>query len=176
MQRRVSIRPKVQMAPTTFLIVNMPSQDLAMTGYIYVHPSDARGAYVTIGGDVYRCAPHPVIEQGHVALNAIQRRLVNKFAGDLIGIEDFLIPMREFDLQTLTVQAEWLKSNVAPVPQDITALANAFRTHFAGQVLTKGQKVLMNYDGQVLLITVKSDVKGLVTMGTEVGVEFVDVV
>ena len=62
---------------------------------------------------------------------------------------------------------------MAPVPQDITALANAFRTHFAGQVLTKGQKVLMNYDGQVLLITVKSDGKGLVTMGTEVGVDMV---
>ena len=106
MQRRVSLRPK--MAPTTFLIVNTPSQELAMTGYIYVHPSDARAAYVTMGDNVYRCVPHPVIEQGRVALNAIQRRLVNKFAGDLIGIEDFLIPMREFDLRSLPVQAEWL--------------------------------------------------------------------
>jgi hypothetical protein len=156
-------------------VMNMPSSEFATTGYIYVNPSDARAAYVSMGDFVYRCAPHPRVNPGHVALNAIQRRLTNKFPGDQVPIEDFLVPMRDFDLKILTVRAEWVKSNATPPPQDLTALANAFRTHFTGQVLAKGQKVCMNYDDEPMLFTVKSRavyVKGLVTMGTEVAVEF----
>ena len=153
-------------------VVYMPSNELATTGYIYVNPSDARAAYVSIGDFVYRCAPHPSVNPGDVALNAIQRRHAAVSAGDEIQIADFLVPMRDFDIRVLTVQGEWVKLNAAPPPQDLTALANAFRTHFTGQVLAKGQKVLMNYDGNAMLFTIKNDVKGLVTMTTEVAMSF----
>ena len=156
----------------------MPSQDLATTGCIYVHPSDARAAYAylpSLGGTssfVYRCSPHPGVKPGHLALNAIQRRLANACVDDQLHIEDFLVPMRDFDIRTLAVQAEWVKTGAAPPPQDLTALANAFRTNFTGHVLATGQKVCMNYDGNAVLFSIKSRVKGMVTMGTEVHVEF----
>ena len=99
------------------------------------------------------------------------KTMVAVSAGDEIQIADFLVPMRDFDIRVLTVQAEWVKLNAAPPPQDLTALTNAFRTHFTGQVLAEGQKVLMNYDGNAMLFTIKNDVKGLVTTSTEVHVE-----
>jgi len=153
-------------------VVNMPSHDLALTGCIYVHPSDARAAYTSLGNFVYRCAPHPEVQPGHVALNAIQRRLENTVAGDEVQIRDFLVPMREFEIRALPVQAEWVKSGAALPPRDLTALANAFRANFTGHVLTSGQKVCMDYGGNAVLFTVRGEVRGLVTMSTEVHVEF----
>jgi len=154
-------------------VVNMPSNDLALTGCIYVHPYDARAAYTSLGNFVYRCAPHPEVEPGHVALNAIQRRLEQVSAGEEVQIKDFLVPMREFEIRTLAVQAEWVKLGAALPPRDLTALANAFRTTFTGHVLTSGQKVCMDYGGNTLLFTVRGEVRGLVTMSTEIHVEFI---
>ena len=157
----------------TFIITNAPSQDEAMTNYVHVNPSDTRTAYVTLGagGYVYRCCPHAAVEPGHVAINAIQRRLIKKFAGDSVTIEDFQIPMRDFVIKACTLQAEWLKSGAA-APGDLTSIANNFRTQFSGHVIAKGQKVLLAYDGQFILFTVRSAIQGLVTMQTELGVEF----
>ena len=168
-------KPKKAMALT---VVNMPSHDLATTGCIYVNPVDARAAYVTLSSVygtssfVYRCAPHPEVPPGHVALNAVQRRLANAVASDQLKITDFLVPMRDFEIRALPVQAEWLKSGAGLPPRDLTALANAFRAHFLGHVLTNGQKVCMDYGGNAVLFTVRGEVRGLVTMSTEVHVEF----
>lgn len=154
-------------------VVNMPSNDLALTGCIYVNPCDARASYVRLGNFVYRCSPHPEVSPGHVALNAIQRRLIQAVAGDGIQIQDFLVPMRDFDIRALPVQAEWVKSGAALPPRDLTALANAFRTNFTGHVLTSGQKVCMEYAGNAMLFTIRGEVRGLVTMSTEVHMEFI---
>lgn len=173
-QRRLSIRPKdSKTMARTFVIANAPSQDEAMTNFVYVNPCDARAAYVTLGenGYVYRCCPHAGVDPGRVALNAVQRRHIVKFAGDSVTIEDFLIPMRDFQIKACTLHTEWLKTGPA-APGDFTAIANNFRTQFSGHVLAKGQKVILRYDDAMLLFTVRSQVKGLVTMQTELGVEF----
>ncbi|BAT22723.1 hypothetical protein [Yellowstone lake phycodnavirus 3] len=174
LKRRLSIRPKdAKTMARTFVISNAPSHDEAMTNFVYVSPSDARGAYVTLGpgGYVYRCCPHPGVDTGRIALNAVQRRHIAKFAGDPVDIEDFQIPMRDFQIKACTLHAEWLKTGPA-APGDFTAIANNFRTQFSGHVLAKGQKIILKYDGELLLFTVRSEVKGLVTMQTELGVEF----
>jgi len=171
LKRRLSIRPK-DMA-RTFVISNAPSHDEAMTNFVYVNPSDARTAYVIIekNGYVYRCCPHADVDPGRIALNAVQRRHISKFAGDPVHVEDFMVPMRDFQIKACTLHAEWLKTGSA-APGDFTAVANNFRTQFSGHVLAKGQKVILNYDGELLLFTVRSAVRGLVTMQTELGVEF----
>jgi hypothetical protein len=157
----------------TFVISNAPSHDEAMTNFVYVNPADARTSYVTLGpgGYVYRCCPHAGVDPGRIALNAVQRRHIVKFAGDPVTVEDFLIPMRDFQIKACTLHAEWLKTGPA-APGDFTAIANNFRTQFSGHVLAKGQKLILKYDGELLLFTVRSEVKGLVTMQTELGVEF----
>jgi hypothetical protein len=155
----------------TFEIVNMPSHDEAMSNYVYVHPFDARAAYVTMGAFVYRCCPHAAIEPGRVALNAIQRRILVKFAGDTVALTDFLIPMRDFTVKAVTVEVEWLKNTDADDPMDLQALANTFRSHHAGHVIAKGQRLILSHKGKMVSCTVKSQVKGLVTMQTEIGVD-----
>lgn len=158
----------------TFVISNAPSQEEAATNFVYVNPSDAQAAYVTLDKDgyVYRCCPHSSVEPGHVALNAIQRRLIKKFAGDATTLENFQVPMRDFTIKSCTLHAEWLKSGPAP-PGDLTTIANNFRTQFSGHVFAKSQSVLLKYYDQFIMFTVRSQVKGLITMQTELGVEFV---
>jgi len=168
----LSIRPKSQMAPRNFMIVNMPSSDEAMSNYVYVNPYDARAPYVTVGeGYVYRCCPHPDIEPGRVALNAIQRRILVKFAGDTVALTDFLIPMRDFTIKAATVEVEWLKNTYADDPMDLQGLANTFRSHHAGHIIAKGQRLILSHKDKMVLCTVKSQVKGLITMQTEIGVD-----
>jgi vesicle-fusing ATPase len=174
MQRRLSIRPKdSKIMARTFVIANAPSQDEALMNFVYVNPCDARAAYVTLGenGYVYRCCPHAGVDSGRIALNAVQRRHITKFAGDPVTVEDFLVPMRDFQIKACTLHTEWLKTGPS-APGDLTAIANNFRNQFSGHVLAKGQKVILKYGGELLLFTVRSEVKGLVTMQTELGVEF----
>jgi len=173
MQRRLSIRPKSQMASRNFNIVNMPSSDEALSNHVYVNPYDARAPYVTVGESyVYRCCPHPDIETGRVALNAMQRRIINAHVGDTVALADFLIPMREFTIKAVTIEAEWADVKEEGSPKELAALANAFRVHHAGHVIAKGQRFIMRYDDKMALCTVKSQVKGLITMQSEIGVEF----
>jgi hypothetical protein len=156
-----------------FEIINMPSSDEAMSNYVYVNPYDARAPYVTVGdGYVYRCCPHADIEPGRVALNAIQRRILIKFVGDTVALTDFMIPMREFTIKAVTVDVEWLKNTNADAPMELQALANAFRAHHAGHIIAKGQRLIVSHNGNMVLCTVKSQVKGLITMQSEIGVEF----
>lgn len=155
-----------------FEIVNMPSHDEALSNYVYVNPFDARAPYVTLGeGYVYRCCPHPDIEPGRVALNAIQRRILVKFAGDTVALTDFLIPMRDFTIKAVTVEVEWLKNTDGDDPMDLQALANTFRSHHAGHVIAKGQRLILSHKGKMVSCVIKSQVKGLVTMQTEIGVD-----
>jgi len=172
-QRRESIRPKESKMSRKFEIVNMPSSDEAMSNHVYVNPYDARAPYVTVGDAyVYRCCPYSDIETGRVALNAMQRRIINVHVGDTVALADFLIPMREFSIKAVTIEAEWADVKEEGSPTELAALANAFRVHHAGHVIAKGQRFIMRYDDKMALCTVKSHVKGLVTMQTEIGVEF----
>lgn len=175
MQRRLSIRPNdSKTMARTFVIANAPSQDEAMTNFVYFNPRDARSLYVTLGenGYVYRCFPHAGVDPGFIALNAAQRRHIVKFAGDPVDVEEFQIPVRDFVIKACTLQAEWFKPGPA-LPGDLTAIANNFRTQFSLHVFAKGQTVLLKYYDHIIMFTVRSDVKGLITMQTELGVEFV---
>ena len=175
LKRRLSIRPKDSTTMTnTFVISNAPSQDEAMTNFVYVNPCDAHAAYVTIekNGYVYRCHPHAGVDPGRIALNAVQRRHIAKFAGDPVHVEDFLIPMRDFQIKACTLHAEWFKPGPS-LPGDLTTIANNFRNQFSGHVLAKGQTVLLKYYDHIIMFTVRSATKGLITMQTELGVEFV---
>jgi len=102
----------------------------------------------------------------------MQRRIINVHVGDTVALADFLIPMREFSIKAVTIEAEWADVKEEGSPTELAALANAFRVHHAGHVIAKGQRFIMRYDDKMALCTVKSHVKGLVTMQTEIGVEF----
>ena len=78
--------------------------------------------------------------------------------------------MTNFELNLVTLKASWLKNTVdAPPP---TNLANIFRTTFDGFVLVKDQILTLNYEGNDVYIIVTSDGRGMLTMNSEVGVQW----
>ena len=139
---------------------------------VYVNPSEATSAYVSIGKFVYRCAPHPDVPPRAIALNDYQRQAAPKVYGDEVEVTDFLVPMRDFTLDTVTLQAERVvKINASP-PATVT-MAHRFRYEFEGHVLTKDQLLIMPPDSMYLL-KVTSDVQGLLTMKTNVVIQWMD--
>lgn len=155
-----------------FTVSNCPNHESAMTNMVYKNPVDARSAYVTIGNFVYRSCPHPTVEVGRIALNAVARRENRVMAGEFVEVTDFFIPTeRTFNLNTVTVSAEYLKSK-SGTPVDLQQIANAFRSQLAGFVVSKNQKFVMDYDGELLLMQVTSESRGLIHASTEIGLKW----
>ena len=155
MQRRESIRPKQKMA-RPFTISYPPTSDESLTNFVYMNPFDTGAPYVSIGKFVYRCAPHAYVQSGCIAMNSIQRQQLGKTVGDMTDVSDFLLPMVNFEIKLLTLEAS----------SPTTDFANKFRSCFEGHVLTAGQKLVLGG----VHVTVKNDVRGLLTMRSEVGV------
>jgi len=154
----------------TFIVQNSPSSEYALTHLVYMNPLEVGAPYVAIHRFVYRCAAHADVPQGYIAMNAVQRRENHKVAGDPIQVSDFLVPMVNFDIKSVTLKANWLEPNTnAQIPNN---LANRFRTEFEGYILTKGQNLTINYEGNSVFITVMSDIRGILTMNSEVGIQW----
>ena len=154
-----------------FRVQYAPNQEMALTNMVYMNPSDTTSAYVSIGKFVYRCAPHADVRPGNISLNGYQRRSMMKMVNDDVTVSEFLVPMRDFEIGTLTLQADWLVKSTAP-PPDLVELANRFRTEYDGHVISKDQLFVMYFEDNVYL-KVKSDVRGLLTMKTNVGINWV---
>jgi len=155
-------------------IANSPSQLEAMTGLVYVSPYNNVGPYVMLDdSEIYRVVPHAGVDVDTIALNAIQRRLLVKFAGDEVQVSNSHIPMdKEFTFEILTVTAEYVKSYPGHAFPDSVELANAFKTQFEGHVLQPEQKVIMQHNNENFLLTVQSDMTGLVCNTTRVSINF----
>jgi hypothetical protein len=155
-------------------IANSPSQLEAMTGLVYVSPYNNVGPYVMLDdSEIYRVAPHAGIDVDTVALNAIQRRLLKKFAGDDVHVSNIHIPMdKEFTLKNLSVKAEYVKSYPERAFPGSAELANGFKTQFEGHVLQPEQKMIMQYNNENFLLTIQSDMTGLVCNTTHVSINF----
>jgi hypothetical protein len=153
-------------------IANSPSQVEALTGLAYVSPYNNVGPYVMLDdSEIYRIAPHAGVDVDTIALNAIQRRLLNKMCGDDVHVSNIHIPMdKEFTFKNITMKAEYVKSYPERAFPDSVELANAFKTHFEGHVLQPGQKVIMQYNNENFLLTIQGDVTGLVCNTTHVSI------
>lgn len=154
----------------TFVIQYSPSADEALSNMVYMNPVEIGAPYVAIDRFVYRCAAHPDVASGSIALNAVHRRQLVKNVNDTIHVSDFLVPMTNFEFNLVTLKASWLKNTVAAPPP--TNLANIFRTTFDGFVLVKDQILTLNYEGNDVYIIVTSEGRGMLTMNSEVGVQW----
>ena len=150
-----------------------PNAEMAVENRVHVNPSDARSPYVTIGNFVYRAVPHPGIERGQVAMNAIQRRMARTFPGKPVEVFDFFVPItRDFSILAATIEAQHVKCDVTKEIPDLTHLANSVRAALMGDVLTFGQSIVINHNDDNILLWVKSNVRGLVTDHTEIGIDW----
>ena len=165
---------KTDMVSTRFLVcTNALNAELALENRVHVNPADAVTPYVTIGNFVYRAVPHPDVERNHIAMNAIQRRMARTFAGNNVEVFDFLVPVsRDFSIKAVTIEADYVKGDTTKPPPELTHLANAVRAALLGDVLTFGQSIVIKHYDNNILLWVKSDVRGLVTDNTEIGIDW----
>lgn len=152
--------------------MNLADADLAVSNSLYCSIEDARWPYVSVGNFIYRFVPHAEIPKGHVALNPFQKMHARAATGIPVEIWPFQFPTdRDFTLKMMTVEARWLAQGLSA--PDLTHFANTLRSQLVGSVMTFGQSIRVRFGDDDVLIWVKSDVRGVVTSQTQIGVEWI---
>ncbi|KAG2674448.1 hypothetical protein I3843_13G120800 [Carya illinoinensis] len=150
------------------IVTSTPAPDLALTNLAYCSHSDLHGfavpgkmLYLASVGDLFvlSVAGHESVRNGHIALNAIQRRHAKVSAGDTISVSRF-IPPDGFDLALLTLELEFVKKGTKNEQIDAVLLSNQLRNRFIDQVMTTGQRVSFEYHGNNYIFTVNQAAVG----------------
>ncbi|XP_008792269.1 vesicle-fusing ATPase-like [Phoenix dactylifera] len=147
----------------SMVVVSTPKQELALTNFAYCSAGDIRkfsipGSSVALAlvGDsvVLTLRAHESIRDGHIALNAIQRRHTKVSAGDSICVSRF-VPPDNFKLALLTLELDFVKGKTNRTEQlDAVVLAQQLRKRFIDQVMTTGQRVSFEFCGTNYIFTV----------------------
>ncbi|KAL9160213.1 hypothetical protein ABFS82_08G185600 [Erythranthe guttata] len=146
----------------TMIVTNTPAKDLAYTNFAYCSPSDLRNflvpgsrlAFALIGDVFVLCiSGHDAIPNGHVGLNAIQRRHAKVSTGDAVSVSKF-IPPEDFNLALLTLELEFVKKGAKDENVDAALLSQQIRKRFINQIMTTGQRVTFEYHGNGYIFTV----------------------
>ena len=146
-------------------VVNMPCMESANTGYVYVNKFISK--YVKFGEYVYRCRQTMNVKPDTIALNSVQRRSENVLLGSHILVSKFETNVEEF--RNVYIRAEWL---IRDIEAQIPDLANIFRSYFDDHILSFGQQVVLHYQDNLLLCTVKTNKRGRITVNTDVLIEW----
>ncbi|GFZ15483.1 AAA-type ATPase family protein [Actinidia rufa] len=118
-------------ASTTMIVTNAPGKDLAYTNLAYCSPSDLRS--FSVSG--------------------------SKLAFALVGDAFVLyIPPDDFNLALLTVELEFVKKGAKEEQVDAVLLAQQIRKRFINQVMTTGQRLMLEYHGNGFILTVNQAV------------------
>ncbi|CAI8618212.1 unnamed protein product [Vicia faba] len=152
-------------ASIAMIVTNTPSQELALTNLAYISASDLpkfavpghSNLYLASIGDVFVFSlsyPSP-IRGGHIALNSIQRRCAKVSAAESVDVTRF-VPPENFNLAMVTVELDFVKRVGSRSEQiDAIVLAKQLRRRLNNQVMTAGQKVLFEFQGNNYSFTVR---------------------
>ncbi|XP_050370156.1 vesicle-fusing ATPase [Argentina anserina] len=155
------------MAPATMIVTNTPAADLALTNLAYCSPLDLQkfaipGTKLNLAliadSFVLSVSPHQSIQQGFIALNAIQRRHARVSSGDSVSVSRFT-PPDDFNLTLLTLELEFVKKGTKSEQIDAGALSSQLKKRFMNQVMTAGQRVSFEYHGTNYIFTVNQAVR-----------------
>ncbi|KAK4589372.1 hypothetical protein RGQ29_020090 [Quercus rubra] len=148
------------------IVTNTPAADLALTNLAYCSHADLHGfavpgtapgtkLYLASIADsfVLSLSAHDSVRNGHIALNAIQRRHARVSSGDTIAVNRF-IPPENFDLALLTLELEFVKKGTKSEQVDAVLLAGQLKKRFMKQVMTAGQRVSFEFHGNNYIFTV----------------------
>ncbi|XP_004294018.1 PREDICTED: vesicle-fusing ATPase [Fragaria vesca subsp. vesca] len=166
------------MAPaTTMIVTNTPAADLALTNLAYCSPLDLQtfaipGTKLNLAliadSFVLSVSPHKSIQQGYIALNAIQRRHARVSSGDSVSVRRFT-PPDDFNLTMLTLELEFVKKGTKSEQIDAGALSSQLKKRFMNQVMTAGQRVSFEYHGTNYIFTVNQAVRSEESTSVERG-------
>ncbi|XP_065632671.1 vesicle-fusing ATPase-like [Quercus suber] len=144
------------------IVTNTPAADLALTNLAYCSHADLHGFAVPgtklhlasiADSFVLSLSAHESVRNGHIALNAIQRRHARVSSGDTISVNRF-IPPENFDLALLTLELEFVKKGTKSEQVDAVLLASQLKKRFMNQVMTAGQRVSFEFHGNNYIFTV----------------------
>ncbi|KAJ6852830.1 vesicle-fusing ATPase-like [Iris pallida] len=148
---------------SNMIVVITPGQELALTNLAYVSAADLRkfaasgstAYYALVGDSVVLSLRYPfvLINDGQIALNAIQRRHTKVSTGDQISVSRFVLP-NNFNLALLTLELDFVKKSNRSEQLDAVVLAQQLRKKFTDQVMTAGQKVSFEFCGTNYIFTV----------------------
>ncbi|KAM7460495.1 hypothetical protein LguiA_035508 [Lonicera macranthoides] len=146
----------------TMIVTNTPAKDLAYTNFAYCSPSDlskfavpGSKLFLALVGDAFvlSIGAHDTVPNGHIALNAIQRRHAKVSTGDTIPVSRF-VPPDDFNLALLTLELEFVKKGSKEEQVDAVLLSQQIQKRFINQVMTTGQRVTFEYLGGSYVFTV----------------------
>ncbi|KAJ8626751.1 hypothetical protein MRB53_020058 [Persea americana] len=153
-------------APNTMIVTNTPAQDLAFTNFAYCSSADLRKfstsgsapGFALVGDSaVLSVRSHGSIQDGQIALNAIQRRHIKVSTGDTVSVSRF-VPPDNFKLAVLTLDLDFVKAKGKNEQIDAVLLTQQLRKRFIDQVMTMGQRVSFEYCGTNYIFTVSQAV------------------
>lgn len=149
-------------ANINMIVTNTPAADLALTNFAYCASSEiskfavpGTGLALALIADsfVLSLSVHVSVRDGHIALNAIQRRHAKVSSGDTITCSRFM-PPENFNLALLTLDLEFVKKGTKNEQIDAALLSQQLRKRFLNQVMTAGQRVSFEYHGTNYIFTV----------------------
>mmetsp|Transcript_17599 Transcript_17599/g.52878 ORF Transcript_17599/g.52878 Transcript_17599/m.52878 type:complete len:742 (+) Transcript_17599:405-2630(+) len=146
-------------------VVGLPNKTLGYSNKVYVAPSDWLAqcgiSYVEISScvlsvEVFR-GVEPLQPQT-IALNALQRKWLRLSTDDVVQVTPFRPPSQSFAATLLVVEISRVSKRAASTPLDLEAsdLTMHLTTRMDGMVFHTGQEVAFEYQGQSLLLTVRS--------------------
>jgi len=146
-------------------VANCPSQDLAFTNAVFMHPRDytmlggeaSTALYVEVSGFVYTARANDKVESGGIGMNSIQRRNVGASLADAVAVSVYTAAGQGGTLlSTAAIEADFVVRRAARGTEQLdgAALSTSILTKYANQYFTTGQTFAVEFQGQNLLLKV----------------------
>lgn len=144
--------------------MNTPDKSLVFQNHVYMfNPPSAR---LRVGGFIFNCHSHVLLEKGTIALNSAQRKcLALKLAAKCQAVPVDEVPGGA--ARWLSVDIESATSAVLRSPVDTSSLAEHLLHTFDNQHFSPQQQALIQHGSSKLLLTVREG-EGMVGSVTEV--------
>lgn len=147
-----------------FRVVSMPSTYETTTGFVYLNSDDIHSEYIEVGDYIYRCLQSRYVHHRTIAMNAVQRRLVN---GPTVPVSSWTPPLYNFEIADLNIEVEW---RIRDTSKELPSVVNTFRSHFNRHVLTSDQEVALYVEDNLAVCKIKRGGRGIVTNKTRINV------
>uniref|UniRef100_A0A7S0RIV4 Vesicle-fusing ATPase n=1 Tax=Chlamydomonas leiostraca TaxID=1034604 RepID=A0A7S0RIV4_9CHLO len=150
---------------TTRVVDNCPDKNAATTNFLYVSQDDSlsREGLVEAGGYIYNVSGHPQVNDGSVALNAVQRKILRVSARDQLEMTPWRPPANFPPIAMMYAEVGTITDKGRPAELAADPLIARLIRCFQGQVLTLGQQIAFDHEGSNFKLTLSNvmiDVNG----------------
>lgn len=149
-------------------VASSPDSALALTNQVFVHPADAEllsiapeaspvreKSYIWFKDHVFTFRANDKIQPGFVGLSNIQRQSVNVSLNEAVPVSSYIPNSDSIFLGTLKLEVDFLsKSKKITDKYEAKELKEAFVRTLEQQILVMGQRVVLDFKGNNLLLRV----------------------